>query len=165
MKTLNLLLLSAVLATSAHALDKTAVKATANTWESKEAGGWADCPPELAVDGEVSGKSSWRGEKHEGVPPHIDFEFPEKVTLDGVNIIFLNHFKRTYTIDILGSDGGEWQMLAEKVKNPGEGEKETTFMFEPTELKKLRIVGHGNTNEKFADWTNIIEIYFLEPQK
>ncbi|WP_309396936.1 discoidin domain-containing protein [Cerasicoccus maritimus] len=162
---------AAVLLTPAFALDKTQVTAVANHAESKAAGGWGDYPASLAIDGEVSGKSSWRGEKQPGAegepeqPPTITFTFPKKVELDGVTIVFFKHFDRVYTIDILGatSDNGKFKMLAKGVKNPGEGENQTVFEFKKTKLKQLRIVGHGNSNEKFADWTNIIEIYFNEP--
>lgn len=161
----------ALLAVHAFALDKTLVQAEANHWETKEGGGWGDYPASLAVDGEVSGKSSWRGEAQPGAegtsdqPPTITFTFPKPVTLDGVTIIFLKHFERQYTVDILGaaSDTAEWKMLEKGAKNPGEGENETVFEFKPTKLKKLKIVGHGNSDHKFGDWTNIIEIYFNEP--
>ncbi|WP_309384907.1 hypothetical protein [Cerasicoccus frondis] len=91
---------------------------------------------------------------------------PLPVKLDGVTIIFLKHFERVYTIDILGasSNTADWKMLAEGVQNPGEGENETVFSFKTTRLKKLKIVGHGNSDAKFSDWTNIIEIYFNEPE-
>lgn len=150
---------------SLWAVDKSTVKATANHAESKEAGGWGDYPAQLAIDGEVTGKSSWRGEAHEGARPYIEFAFAEPVVLEGVNIVFLKHFERVYTIDILGSENGEqWTPLLEKAKNAGDGENESTFMFKATKVQKLRIVGYGNSDEKFKDWTNIIEIYFLQPK-
>ncbi|WP_309384909.1 hypothetical protein [Cerasicoccus frondis] len=70
---------AALVTLPAFGLDKAQVTAEANHAESTATGGWGDYPASLAIDGEVSGKSSWRGEIQPGaegepdVPPTITF--------------------------------------------------------------------------------------------
>lgn len=155
----TLLLVSA--APLLSAFDKsTQVAVTANTWETKAAGGWGDFHPNLTIDGDTDANSSWRAETHGQTKPIIEFTFSEIVRLSGVTIRFLKHDERSYTFDLLVQNlSGKWT-LNNKLSNPGEGEESSDFLLAPTDAKRVRIIGHGNNSEKFPEWTNIVEIDF-----
>lgn len=148
------------------ALDKDfQVAVTASTWETKAAGGWDNFPPKNAIDGVVTNDSSWRGERHGEERPWILFTFSELVELSGVQIFFVQHSEREYTFDLQATASVEpkgWKLLLDKAKNEME-EDSTVFEFPSTKVKHLRLVGEGNTNERFPGWTNVVEVEFLEP--
>ena len=139
-------------------VDRTAVKVTASTWEQKAKGGWGDMPPERSLDGDL--KTAWMAEG-DGVWIQYDLGAPQ--ALKGVKLGFSSGDKRVYTFDILvsttGADGS-WTSVGDKLKSGGKSNDPEEFDFPTAHVQYVRIVGHGNTSEKFAKWCNITEAFF-----
>jgi hypothetical protein len=132
---------------------------TASTWEQKAKGGWGDMPPERSLDGDM--KTAWMAE---GDGVWIQYDLGSAVPLTGVKLGFSGGDKRVYTFDILVSETGEdnsWTTVADKAKSNGKSADMETFSFPKVQARYVRIVGHGNTSEKFAKWCNITEAGFI----
>ncbi len=146
---------------SAHAgeVDRSIVKVTASTWETKAAGGWGDMPPGRSLDGDM--KTAWMAE---GDGVWIQYDLGSIVPLKSVKLGFSSGDKRVYTFDILVSETGAdntWITVADKAKSNGKSADMETFEFPTAKVRYVRIVGHGNTSEKFAHWCNITEAGFV----
>ena len=140
-------------------IDRKAVKVTASTWETKAAGGWGDMPPERSLDGDL--KTAWMSE---GDGVWIQYDFGAVQALKAVKLAFSAGDKRVYTFDILVSATGadnSWTTVADKVKSGGKSNDLETFSFPTAQARYVRIVGHGNTSEKFAKWCNVAEAAFV----
>lgn len=143
----------------AQEIDKKTIKVTASSYEQKAKGGWGDMPPERALDGDL--KTAWMAE---GDGEWIQFDLGAVKPLKTLKVAFSSGDKRVYTFDILVSETGadnSWTTVAAKVKTSGK-----TLEMEPYDLKGskarfVRIVGHGNTSEKFAKWCNVTEAVFV----
>ncbi len=132
---------------------------TASDWEQKAHGGFADFPPQMAIDGNL--KTSWRAE---GDGQWIQLDVGRIRTATAVKVAFVGGDKRKYTFDILTSRTGsddDWQVAAEKIASGGTTLEPELFDIEPVELRYVRLVGHGNTNPQFANWFNITELEVL----
>jgi hypothetical protein len=140
-------------------IDRTTIKVTASTWEQKAKGGWADNPPEQSLDGNL--KTAWMAE---GDGVWIQYDFGSVQALQAVKLAFAAGDKRVYTFDILVSETGldnTWTTVADKAKNTGTSLNQESFAFPTAHVRYVRIVGHGNTNAKFAKWCNITEAAFV----
>jgi hypothetical protein len=140
-------------------VDRSAVKVTASTWEQKAKGGWGDMPPERSLDGDL--KTAWMAE---GDGVWIQYDLASAVSLKAVKLGFSSGDKRVYTFDILVSETGadnSWTTVGDKLKSAGKSNDPETFEFPATKARYVRIVGHGNTSEKFAHWCNITEAAFV----
>ncbi len=159
--TLLVLLIAGVCSNlAAGELDRTAIKVSASSWEQKANGGWGDMPPERALDGDL--KTAWMAE---GDGEWIQFDFGSVQSLKTVRIAFSSGNSRVYTFDLQISETGQdksWTTVADKAKSSGK-----TLDLESYELKAgamaryVRIVGHGNTSEKFPKWCNVTEAAFV----
>ena len=142
-------------------IDKKTVEVTASAWESKAHGGFADFPPELTLDGKLEAKSSWRAD---GKGQWIQYDLGAAKPLAEVRIAFVSGNKRSYTIDILVSKTGEekdWTTVAEKAASSGKTAEYEPFKLNGAEARYVRVVGQGNTSEKFPTWINITEVAFV----
>jgi poly(beta-D-mannuronate) lyase len=140
-------------------IDRSTIKVTASTWEQKAKGGWGDMPPERSLDGDL--KTAWMAE---GDGVWIQYDFGAVQALKTVELAFSSGDKRVYTFDILVSQTGEdnsWTTVADKAKNSGTTLQMEPFAFPTTQARYVRIVGHGNTSEKFAKWCNVTEAAFV----
>jgi hypothetical protein len=149
------------IAPNVHAgeIDKSTIKVTASTWEQKAKGGWGDMPPERSLDGDL--KTAWMAE---GDGVWIQYDFGSSQALKAVKLAFSSGDKRVYTFDILVSDtgaDGSWKTVVDKAKNTGTSVDLESFEFPTEHVRYVRIVGHGNTNEKFIHWCNITEAGFV----
>jgi hypothetical protein len=133
---------------------------TASSFESKAHGGFADFPPYLTVDGDISNAKSWRA-KNDG--EWIMFDFTKNQAVDMVLIAFMKGEERSYkySIQVCKDKSDKW----ETVRSLAESEKVQGFqnIALPASLKfrYFKIVGHGNSNPEFKDWININEVQFL----
>jgi len=145
--------------THAGEVDRSVIKVTASSYEQKAKGGWADNPPEQSLDGNL--KTAWMAE---GDGEWIQYDLGSDVALKAVKLGFAAGDKRVYTFDILVSETGAdntWTTVADKAKSSGKTVEMETFEFPTAKIRYVRIVGHGNTNPKFAKWCNITEAGFV----
>lgn len=146
-------------AVHAGEVDRSAIKVSASTWETKAAGGFGDMPPERSLDGDL--KTAWMAE---GDGVWIQFDLGSAVSLKAVKLAFSSGDKRVYTFDILVSETGAdntWTKVADKIKSGGKTIQMEAFEFPKTQARYVRIVGYGNTSEKFAHWCNVAEAAFV----
>lgn len=127
-----------------------------NIWETKEHGA-GDFFPNLTLDSDTSGKSSWRGERIDRVKPWIQYDLRSPIEVSHINIAFYNGDKRNYFIEILISDDKEnWESIFNGKSN---GE---TLDFEKFDINKkarfIKIIGNGNNHKIYFNWTNITEV-------
>lgn len=140
-------------------VDRARIKVTASSWELKAKGGWGDMPPERALDGDLA--TAWMAE---GDGEWIQFDLGAVLSLKAVKLAFAKGDQREYTFDLLLSETGQegaWAAVAAKVKNSGKSLQMESFEFTPLKARYVRIVGHGNTSEKFAKWCNVTEAGFV----
>jgi len=140
-------------------VDRSAIKVTASTWETKAAGGFGDMPPGRSLDGDL--KTAWMAE---GDGVWIQYDLGSVVPLKAVKLAFSSGDKRVYTFDILVSETGAdntWTTVGDKLKSGGKTFDLETFEFPTAKVRYVRIVGHGNTSEKFAHWCNVAEAAFV----
>ena len=143
----------------AQEIDRKTIKVTASSWEQKAKGGWGDMPPERSLDGDL--KTAWMAE---GDGEWIQYDLGKLVPLKAVKLAFSSGDKRVYTFDILVSETGadnSWTVVGEKLKSGSKTLEMEPFAFKPVKARFVRIVGHGNTSEKFAKWCNITEAAFV----
>lgn len=132
------------------------IQVKANVWETKEHGA-GDFFPKFTLDGDLSASSSWRGEKIDNTKPWIQYELGKAVQLSHINIAFFKGDQRSYTIEIFASeDGNNWV----SVFNGSSSGKTTEFEKYPIDknARFIKVVGDGNSNETFSNWTNITEV-------
>jgi hypothetical protein len=132
---------------------------TASSWEQKAHGGWADFPPENTLDGDL--KTSWRAE---GEGQWIQYDLRGVRRLTGVRVGFMGGDQRQYRLSILTSRTGaenDWTPAVEKTSSSGQTLEPELFRISPIEARYVRLVGHGNTNEQFAEWFNITVVEFV----
>lgn len=138
--------------------DRSAIKVSASSWEQKAHGGWGDMPPERSLDGDL--KTAWMAE---GDGEWIQFDFGEIRSFTAVKLAFAKGNERVYTFDILVSETGtegSWKTLLKAAKNTGKQLEMEVFEFKAAQARYIRIVGHGNSSEKFPEWCNITEADF-----
>jgi hypothetical protein len=149
---------STILTTKAGEVDHSAIKVTASTWEQKAKGGWGDMPPERSLDGDL--KTAWMAE---GDGVWIQYDLGSAVALKEVKLGFSSGDKRVYTFDIqvspTGADGS-WTTVGDHLKNSGKTNDMEPYDFPTAHVQFVRIVGHGNTSDKFPHWCNITEAAF-----
>lgn len=146
-------------ALKAAELDPKSLKVTASSWEQKAHGGWGDMPPERALDGDL--KTAWMAE---GDGEWIQFDFGAVQPIKAVKLAFAKGHERVYTVDIQTSETGAdktWTTVQEKVKNTGKSIDPESFDLKSTRARFVRILGYGNTSEKFPKWCNITEVGFV----
>ena len=132
------------------------IQVKANVWETKEHGA-GDFFPNLTMDGDLSANSSWRGEKIDDIKPWILYDLGKTVQLSHLNIAFFKGDQRNYSIEILISkDGTNWITIFDGLSSGN------TAVFEKYPIGEnarfIKIVGNGNSNETFNNWTNITEV-------
>jgi len=135
------------------------IKVSASSFEQKAHGGWGDMPPERSLDGDL--KTAWMAE---GDGEWIQYDFGKNKTFKAVKLAFARGNERVYTFDILASETGEdksWTTVLKTGKNTGKSANLETFEFKKISARFIRVVGHGNTSEKFAKWCNISEADFI----
>jgi len=151
----------AVMAWSLNAaeIDKSTIKVTASSWEQKAHGGWGDMPPERSLDGDP--KTAWMAE---GDGEWIQYDLGSVQTLKAVTLAFAKGNERVYTVDIQVSETGadkSWTPVLKEVKNSGKSNDPESFDTKSSRARYVRVVGHGNTSEKFPKWCNITEAGFV----
>jgi hypothetical protein len=156
-----LLALSPLLAPRLRAaeIDRSTIKVTASSWEQKAKGGFADMPPERSLDGDL--KTAWMAE---GDGVWIQYDFGAVQPLKAVMLAFSSGDKRVYTFDILVSATGldnSWTTVADHAKSGGTSLDPEPFNFPTVQARYVRIVGHGNTSDKFPHWCNVTEAAFV----
>ena len=167
MKILTLALCSAILISVslmgyslfAAELDKLSIKVTASSWEQKAKGGWGDMPAENSIDGNFN--TAWMAE---GDGEWIQYEFKTIQSLSAVTLAFAKGNERVYTVDILVSETGadsSWVTVLKAVTNSGKSLQPEPFKFKTIHARYVRIIGHGNTSDKFPKWCNITEAGFV----
>jgi hypothetical protein len=153
------LVLGTMPALRAGEVDRTTIKVTASTWETKAKGGFGDMPPERSLDGDL--KTAWMAE---GDGVWIQYDLGAVQALKGVKLAFSSGDKRVYTFDVqvspTGADG-TWVTVGDKLKSSGTALDEQEFDFPTAKVQFVRIVGHGNTSEKFPNWCNVTEAAFV----
>ncbi len=135
------------------------ITATASSWEQKAHGGWGDMPPERSLDGDL--KTAWMAE---GDGEWIQYDLGSLQPLKQVKLAFASGDKRVYTFDILTSETGKeksWTTVSEKLKSGGKTVELEAYDAKVASVRYVRIVGHGNTSEKFPKWCNITEAAFV----
>lgn len=140
-------------------IDKATLKVTASSWEQKAHGGWGDMPPERSLDGDL--KTAWMAE---GDGEWIQYDLGTAQTLKAVKLAFAKGNERVYTVDILVSETGEdktWTAVHKEAKNSGKTNDPESFDMKSAKARFVRVVGHGNTSEKFPKWCNITEAAFV----
>jgi hypothetical protein len=145
---------------AADGIDLKTVTVKASAWEQKARGGVGDFPAEATLDGSLAPKSSWRAE---GDGQWIEYNLGASCTLSGVQLAFLKGDARQYRFDVLVSNDaepGRWQPVLSAQQSSGKSAALEAFSFAPVAVRHLRIVGHGNTEPKFAQWINLLEVAF-----
>jgi hypothetical protein len=140
---------------TAAELDPKSLKVTASSWEQKAHGGWGDMPPERALDGDL--KTAWMAE---GDGEWIQFDLGAVQKIKAVKLAFAKGNERVYTVDIQTSETGTdktWSTVLEKGKNTGKSLDPESFDLKSTPARFVRVLGYGNTSEKFPKWCNITE--------
>ena len=131
------------------------VKVAASDWEQKAKGGWADFPPENTVDGKVTGESSWRAE---GDGQWMQYDLGRAESVVAVELAFFGGDTRRYTFSIeTSADGETWRAVHEGTSG-GKTDDFERFDIDAADARYVRVVGHGNTNEEFAEWINLTEV-------
>jgi hypothetical protein len=65
-------------------------------------------------------------------------------------------------VQVSNSAGADdWQTVLPSQPSSGKSAGLETHAFAPTAVRRLRIVGHGNTNAQAAHWINILEVSFI----
>ncbi|GEM_PF-2196095 len=144
---------------AAEAKEVKGIKVTASSWEQKAKGGWGDMPPERSLDGDL--KTAWMAE---GDGEWIQYDFGKSKTFKAVKLAFARGNERVYTFDLLASEtgtGDSWTAVLKTVKSSGKAAGLETFEFKNVNARFIRVVGHGNTSEKFSKWCNISEADFV----
>ena len=146
----------------AAAVDKRTIKVSASSWEQKAHGGVGDFPPANTLDGSLAVESSWRAE---GAGQWIQWDLGAPVKLRSVGLAFLFGDKRHYTFDLLVSNDpaatAPWRPIRLKAKSSG-GTTELEWLDVGGEpVRYVRLVGYGNSSEKFPQWTNLTEVAFV----
>ena len=128
---------------------------TARAWESKARGGWGDFPPEKVADGDLSDRSSWRAEGR-GQWIRFDLEFEQSLT--GIDIAFMNGAHRVYRFSLdVSADGEKWTEV-KRCESDGRTAGFEAFALNGIRARFVRIVGHGNSNDRFPEWISINEV-------
>ena len=154
---------SAISAAPGQEFDKNTIKVTASAWEQKAHGGVGDFSPEATLDGNLKATSSWRAE---GKGQWIQYDLGAVKRLKEIKIAFVSGDSRQYAIDLLVSKTGkDWTTVGGKVRSSGKTADYEPFKLNEAEARYVRIVGQGNTSEKFPNWINITEvaIFAAEP--
>lgn len=154
-------LILGVIPVTAEELDKKTVKVNASSWETA-AHGVGDFPPEKTLDGVQSVESSWRAE---GPGTWIQWDLGTAVRLRSVGLAFLFGDKRYYTFDLLVTDDSEalrdWRIVARKARSSGESLDFEYIAIAPGAVRHVKLIGYGNSSEKFPRWTNLTEVAFV----
>ncbi|NLF32637.1 MAG: DUF4962 domain-containing protein [Planctomycetes bacterium] len=139
-------------------LDMTSVGVSASAWEQKAHGGFADFPPAATIDGDASDNSSWRAEGH---GQWIQYDLGEPKEIVACKAAFTKGNTRSYAFAVQTSaDGSTWTEVY-RGRSGGVSDHMEWFDLKDTAARYLRIVGQGNTNEQFSEWTNINEVAII----
>ncbi len=133
---------------------------TASSWETVKHGGFRDFPPELTLDGDFHPHSSWRAEG-EGV--WIQYEISGEQLPEKIGLQFFKGSERRYSFEIQTSKTGkegDWSATSGKLESSGSATDWEFFELPGESSNFIRIVGYGNSSEKFPEWTNIVEVAF-----
>jgi hypothetical protein len=143
-------------------VDKGQVKVIASGWETMAHGGIGDFPPANTLDGKVTVESSWRAE---GPGAWIQWDLGAATKLRSIGLAFLFGDKRTYIFDLLVTADPaalrDWRPVQLQAKSTGASLDFEWFNTDATPVRHIRLVGYGNTSEKFPRWTNLTEATFL----
>lgn len=143
-------------AAQGNKLSPNKIEVKSNIWETKEHGA-GDFFPTLTLDGDKSGKSSWRGERIDGVKPWIQYDLGTTMEIAHIKLAFYNGDQRYYFIHISISDDEKNWVSVFNGKSNGE-----TLDYEKFTINKkarfIKITGDGNNHEVYFEWTNITEV-------
>lgn len=96
-----------------------------------------------------------------GVGEYIEFCLEEEKVIESVSIAFFKGDERTTTFDIEYSlDGITYTNILTDMESSGNSVALEKFDFAPVNVKKLRLVGKGNSSNT---WNSISEIEWAEP--
>lgn len=140
-------------------VERKAIKVSASSWEQKAHGGWGDMPPERALDGDL--KTAWMAE---GDGEWIQFDLGSAQPLTAVKLAFAKGDQRVYTFSIQVSETGQdktWTTVVDKAKSSSKTLEFETYAITTAAVRYVRILGFGNTSEKFPKWCNITEAAFV----
>ena len=122
---------------------------------SHEESKWGNFKPVNTVDGDLSGKSSWRAE---GDGEWIEYALNNAQPLTGIRIAFVQGDQRTYDFEIrVSEDKKNWKTVF-KGTSGGKTTGYEFFDFPESPARYVRVVGYGGSKKKFADWINITEV-------
>lgn len=142
-------------------VNREAIEVSASGWESRAHGGVGDFPPTNTLDGQLSVASSWRAE---GPGAWIQWDLGAAVRLQSIGLAFLFGDQRTYCFDLLVTADPEalrdWRPLKLKATSSGRTLGLERFETDALPVRHVRLVGYGNTSEKFPRWTNLTEVVF-----
>lgn len=142
-------------------IDSRAVTVTASAWESRAHGGVGDFPPAHTLDGRITVASSWRAE---GPGAWIQWDLGAPVRLQSIGLAFLFGDQRIYCFDLLVTDDPEalrdWRPVRLKATSSGRTLEIEQFESDDLPVRHVRLVGYGNSSEKFPRWTNLTEVVF-----
>jgi hypothetical protein len=107
------------------------------------------------VDGKATDESSWRAE---GGGQWIQCDLGRAQPVDAVEWAFVGGDTRCYTFSIeTSADGEAWQAVHQGASG-GKTDDFERFDLDGADVRYVRVVGHGNTNEKSAEWVNLTEV-------
>jgi hypothetical protein len=140
-------------------INSSEIQVKANTWETKEHGA-GDFSPNLTVDGDLSDKSSWRGERIDRVKPWIQYDLKSPIEIFCMDVTFYNGDKRNYFIEIsISNDEKKWTSIFKGKSNGILGHDNFKIN---KKARYIKITGDGNNHEIYFNWTNIIEVLFYK---
>ena len=143
-------------------IDPRTITVTSSAWETKAHGGIGDFPPGNTLDGKVTVESSWRAE---GPGTWIQWDLGVAKNLRLIGLAFLFGDKRAYIFDLLVTADPaalrDWRPVQLKAKSTGASLGFEWFNLDAAPVRHVRLVGYGNTSEKFPRWTNLTEATFV----
>jgi hypothetical protein len=106
--------------------------------------------PESVLDCDL--KTEWRAS---GIGQHITFELKQQKLLSSVEIAFFAGNSRTYDLEIQTSLNGTSFTSIGSFTSSGETLDYESFQFSGINSKYIRIVGNGNSNNNFNQYTGV----------
>jgi hypothetical protein len=114
------------------------------------------CAPWHTIDGDSTDASSWRAE---GQGVWIQYDLGTVRKLDTLKLVFTKGQTRSYFFGVKVSvDSTVWRTIIEKNTSSGKTAGWERFTLGGVNARYVRIIGYGNTNEKFSNWININEV-------
>lgn len=110
--------------------------------------------PAWTLDSSITDQSRWSALPIDNTPPWIQYELSHAISVDSVNIVFFLGGTRSTTVQIETSlDGNTWDVAMLESSTISTQAYET-FSFTARSAKFVRIVGFGNSSNK---WTSLLE--------